>query len=143
MKRLLLFFGLLVVAIPVIAQNNYIVPGARQETNGTNPVVVSATNIGTTASGNALLLPNVSATFGVPSLTGTLTSSAVTASGTVTANTLWINFLLSSDFVGTINGVTMTGATVLSFAMSPVPGYKYPAIAYTRSAGTLTITTFQ
>lgn len=125
-----------------LSEDNYIIPGARQETAGTKPVVAAATNIGTTASGNALLVPTVS--FTTPYLTaGTLASSAVTSSGSVAASAIWVTFMLSSDFVGTINGVTISGTAVLSVALPAVPGYKYPAIAYTRSAGTLTITTFK
>lgn len=135
-------FFLLLASSALRAEDNYIDGGARQEHGGTKPVVLSATNVGTTTAGNALLVPTVS--FTTPYLTaGTLTSTAVTSSGSVTANDIWITFLLSADFVGTINGVAYTGASVLAFTLPSVPGYKYPAITYTRSAGTLTITTFQ
>lgn len=134
---------LLLASSALRAEDNYIDSGARQEHGGTKPVVLSATNVGTTAAGNALLLPSVAATFATPTYTGTLTSSAVTAGGTVAAGARFALFMLSSDFVGNINGVAYSGSTVLSVSLPPVPGALYPAIIYTRSAGTLTITTFQ
>lgn len=75
--------------------------------------------------------------------TGTLTSSSVTTSGSVTTGAIWMSFTLSADFTGSINGVARDGATILSVPFGPVQGYKYPAIAYVRTTGTITIDQFR
>lgn len=63
-----------------------------------------------------------------------------TGSGSVSAGALWVTFVLSSDFTGSIAGQTLAGATGASITF-PSMGKKYPAIAYVVTTGTLTIFT--
>ena len=74
-------------------------------------------------------------------LTGTQrtpAASVVTADGTVAAGAKSVALIPSTDFVGTILGVDV-GTQPLSF--DAPPGDTLGAIAYTRSAGSLTILT--
>lgn len=68
----------------------------------------------------------------------TLASSNVTTGGTIAAGSVNVQFYaLSSDFVGTINGVAVTGAKTYFWSPPPLvnPGDTYPAIPYTISSG--------
>lgn len=66
-----------------------------------------------------------------------LTESAVNTSGSTEADNMYITFITSEDFAGTINGVAIPKLGVKEYPY--LPGYKYPSISYTRSAGTLYI----
>jgi hypothetical protein len=80
---------------------------------------------------------------GVPVIPGggtarTLTSSAATASGSVTAGAKSVAFQTSSDWAGSVNGATR--AVSQTFYVSVLnPADTLPAIAYVRTAGTLYI----
>lgn len=68
----------------------------------------------------------------------TLTSSAVTSNGTVTAGAKSVCFTTSSDWSGSVNGAAR--AVSQTFFVSVInPADTLPAIAYVRSAGTLYI----
>ncbi len=69
----------------------------------------------------------------------TLTSSAATGNGSVPAGAKSASFVTSSDWVGTINGASFPASAAKS--ITPPQGSVLPAIAYTRSAGTLYIDT--
>ena len=71
----------------------------------------------------------------------TLPSVHVTGNGSVDAGSVGVQFTLSSDFAGTINGLPYSGATVLTWSPPPlsVPGDTYPAIPYTITAGSANI----
>lgn len=69
----------------------------------------------------------------------TITSSAVATNGSITAGALFIEFITSSDFTGTINGVSIPNLAIMTFPY--MPGYDYPAISYTVTGGTLYIRT--
>lgn len=71
----------------------------------------------------------------------TLAISSVSADGTVAAGKKAVDFIFSSDFAGTVLGATFAGATdqVLSFVAPP--GDTLAAITYTRSVGTIRIST--
>lgn len=64
-----------------------------------------------------------------------------TATTTVPAGALSVTVLFSSDFVGTVEGISVTGATASQFADAANPGNTLPAIVVTRSAGTYSILT--
>ena len=66
-----------------------------------------------------------------------LTESAVVASGSTAADNLYMTFVTSEDFAGSINGITIPKLSVKEYPY--LPGYKYPSISYTRTAGTLYI----
>lgn len=67
----------------------------------------------------------------------TLTESAVVTNGNTASDNLYVTFITSSDFTGTINGVSIPNLAVKNYPY--LPGYKYPAISYTVTAGTLYI----
>ena len=67
----------------------------------------------------------------------TLTSLAATSSGSVTAGKRTVSFVASSDFTGTVNGITFPASAIKS--IEAPPGYTMAAIPYTRAAGTLYI----
>ena len=67
----------------------------------------------------------------------TITSSVVTDDATITAGATSIGFTTSSDFVGTINGVTREASTFYGFEAAT--GKTLPAIAYVTTAGSITI----
>lgn len=80
--------------------------------------------------------------LGADITTWTPSVTAATSSGTVAKGTHSVTFILSSDFVGSITGTAVTGAVVtvpLTFVCQGE--HRHPAIAYTRSAGTLFILT--
>ncbi len=62
---------------------------------------------------------------------------AATSSGSVAAGKNSISFVTSSDWVGTINGADFPASAAKSY--NAAQGRSLPAIAYTRSAGTLYI----
>lgn len=70
-----------------------------------------------------------------------LTSSNKTAGGSVAAGAVGVQFILSSDFAGTINGNSYSGATSAFWSPPPLvnPGDTYPAIPYTISAGSINL----
>jgi len=70
----------------------------------------------------------------------TLTSSAATASGSLAAGAKSIAIVTSSDFSGTINGAAFPAFASFNVSVD-APANTLPAVAYTRSAGTLYITT--
>lgn len=66
--------------------------------------------------------------------------TGVTSGSTIAAGAISISIVPSSDFAGTINGATITGATNGSaFSPKVIPPDTLPAVIYTRSAGSLTI----
>lgn len=68
--------------------------------------------------------------------------STVTTNGTVAAGKKYIEFILSSDFAGTIGGATFAGATDAVYSLPLLPGADtYEALAYTISAGSARLTT--
>jgi|LakMenEpi03Aug12_release.lakeMendotaPanAssembly.Ray.scaffolds.fasta_scaffold86100_8 hypothetical protein len=67
----------------------------------------------------------------------TVTESAVTSSGSTAADNLYMTFVTSEDFAGSINGITIPKLSVKEYPY--LPGHKYPSISYTRTAGTLYI----
>lgn len=69
----------------------------------------------------------------------TLASSSVSSDGTVAAGAFSVTFLPSSDFVGTIDGLSYPGSAWTAISFQADSGRTLPAIAYTRSAGTLGI----
>ncbi len=71
--------------------------------------------------------------------TATLASSAATGNGSVPAGAKSVSFVTSSDWSGTINGAAFPASAAKS--ITPQQGSVLPAIAYTRSAGTLYIDT--
>jgi hypothetical protein len=94
-------------------------------TDGTDTLAINADG-----SLNATVAPAVSArTFAVN------TYSA--ASGNITAGDYSMSIVASSDFSGTVGGVTFPASATLSIS-SPLKD-TLPAIAYTRAAGTLTV----
>ena len=66
-----------------------------------------------------------------------ISASSVTSSGTVTAGAQTVLFETSSDFTGTINGITFLANGFLSYP--PVPDHTWPAIPYVVTTGTLNI----
>ncbi len=68
----------------------------------------------------------------------TLTSTAATGSGTVSAGAKSVCFTTSSDWSGSVNGATR-GVSQTFFVSVINPADTLPAIAYVRSAGTLYI----
>lgn len=66
-----------------------------------------------------------------------------TTDGTVAAGKRHIEFILSSDFAGTIGGVTIDPAVLVIYNPGEVPvGSTFAALSYTISAGNATITTW-
>jgi len=88
-------------------------------------------NIQTNGTQKTQIIPTVSPT------TLTVTESAVTSNGSTAADNLYMTFVTSEDFAGSINGVTIPKLSVKEYPY--LPGYKYPSISYTRTAGTLYI----
>lgn len=83
--------------------------------------------------GTSQIVPTVSPTV------ATVTRTAITSpsTGSTAANNLSITFATSSDFIGTIGGISISNLAVET--LSYMPGYVYPAIDYTVTAGTLWI----
>lgn len=72
-----------------------------------------------------------------------ITVTNITSSGSVAAGKRHIEFILSSDFAGTIGGVTMSGTSLAIYSPGTVgPGYCFDALAYTISAGSAILTTW-
>jgi len=67
----------------------------------------------------------------------TVSRSVVSASGSVAAGATSVTILSSSDFSGTVAGAAFSASIAENFTAQP--GSTLAAIAYTRSAGTLTI----
>jgi len=68
----------------------------------------------------------------------TLTSSAPTSGGTVSAGAKSVSFVTSNDFSGTINGAAFPTSAAKNVTPTS-PADALPAIPYTISAGTLYI----
>jgi hypothetical protein len=68
-----------------------------------------------------------------------LTTTLVSASGSVAAGARFVQFVTSSDFDGSINGGSYVPGSGQFFP--PINGYVYPAIPYVINAGSITITT--
>lgn len=65
--------------------------------------------------------------------------SAKTTSGSVTSGSKALAFFFSTDFTGSVLGMSMTGTTS-QYWRPPIPsGYSFPAISYTVTAGTIYI----
>lgn len=73
-----------------------------------------------------------------PTGTETPTGSTVSVSGSVAAGKTSVTMITSSDFVGTILGVTANPSTIYPFQVTS-PGKTLAAIVYTRSAGSINI----
>jgi hypothetical protein len=69
--------------------------------------------------------------------TETISSNLRTSGGTVAASRKAVKFTTSSDFVGTINGVSRSALRSITF--SPTPGKVLAAIPYTITAGSIII----
>lgn len=67
----------------------------------------------------------------------TVTSTVVTMAGSVAPKQRAVKFTTSSDFVGTINGVTRNASRSITF--SPTPGKTLAEIPYTISSGSIII----
>lgn len=76
-------------------------------------------------------------TSGAP--TQTIARSVVTGSGSVAAGKTSITLLSSSDFVGTVAGAAFSASIAENYTAQP--GSTLAALAYTISAGSLTIST--
>jgi hypothetical protein len=71
----------------------------------------------------------------------TIVTATVSASGSVPQGQHYIEFVLSSDFAGTIAGTAVSGATLAIYSPGMVPeGYCFAALAYTISAGSALLT---
>jgi hypothetical protein len=74
-------------------------------------------------------------------LTPIITSTS--ANGTVAAGKRYVEFILSSDFTGTILGTAFAGPRDVAFELPLLPvGDSYTVIAYTVTAGSMRITSF-
>lgn len=72
----------------------------------------------------------------------TATGTTATGNGSVAAGAKSVEFIFSSDFAGTVLGMTFSGAADASYSLPYLPGGDtYPAIAYTIDAGSARITT--
>lgn len=73
-------------------------------------------------------------------------TSVATGSGSVGAGARHIEFILSTDFVGTINGAvfdnTVSTSSVSVYPLDAPPGSTFGVIPYTISAGSARLTTF-
>jgi hypothetical protein len=66
----------------------------------------------------------------------------VTQDGGVPSGMRHIEFILSSDFAGTINGATFAGALVGVYAIEAPAGEHLAGMNYTIGAGSAILTTF-
>jgi hypothetical protein len=74
-----------------------------------------------------------------PTTAVTASASVVSASGSVTAGARYVDMLFSVDFDGTVLGVAVLGSALTGYSFPPIAEHTYAAIAYTRSAGSITI----
>lgn len=98
------------------------------------------TEIGGGGGGGDVVITGTTANGNTTSTTSNLTTGGPT---TITAGALSIEFLLSSDFVGTINGATVnnTGTIVLGVYRLDAPPWKpLSSLAYTITAGSAILT---
>ena len=73
----------------------------------------------------------------------TISPSVVTTDGTVTAGKHHIEFVLSTDFAGTIGGAAMNPAILSVYSPGDAPvGTSFAALSYTISAGSAVLTTW-
>lgn len=73
----------------------------------------------------------------------TISITSVTADGTVAAGKHHIEFILSTDFAGSIGGVTMNAATLAVYNPGDAPvGSTFAALSYTITAGNAVLTTW-
>lgn len=101
--------------------------------------------VGDSATGEVIL--KVSVREDLSSLSGgsvrSINVSTVTTSGSVGAGKKYIGFIFSSDFAGTIDGETFSGANDASYSLPILPGADiYSSLTYTITAGNARITTF-
>lgn len=68
-------------------------------------------------------------------------SSTVTTDGTVAAGKYFVEFILSTDFSGTLNGIAYAGANDAYKSFPSQAGRALGAISYTVSAGSARLTT--
>lgn len=109
-------------------------PGGGSGVDNVNLTQVNGSTIALGSAAAAASLPVVLAN----GVARTLTSTAATGNGSVTAGALSVSFLTSTDFAGTVNGVTRSTSQAINIAVT-YPGDTLPVIAYTISAGTLYI----
>lgn len=69
-------------------------------------------------------------------------TKVVTGNGSIGAGRKHIEFILSTDFAGTINGATIDPAIVAVYVLDAPPNYTLPAMKYTISAGSAVLTIF-
>jgi hypothetical protein len=67
------------------------------------------------------------------------TSSTATTSGTVAAGARDVEFIFSSSFTGTIDGVAWAGSTDSAKRFQAIGEHTYPAFTYTVTAGSVRI----
>jgi hypothetical protein len=105
-----------------------------------NTVITGPLGAQTPAASVATVISGATANGNTTSTTTNLTTGGPT---TITAGAISIEFLLSSDFVGTINGATVnnTGTIVLGVYRLDAPPWKpLAALTYTITAGTCILT---
>lgn len=77
----------------------------------------------------------------LPATPKTLTQSTPNANGHVNAGAVYIEFILSEDFAGTIGGMVFSGANDTLYALPYLNGGTYPQVNYTITAGSARLTT--
>jgi hypothetical protein len=109
----------------------------------------STTNVNLAQVGGAAIGPtnavpvSIGGTTPIGNTTSTTTNLTTGGPTTITAGALSIEFLLSSDFQGTINGATVnnTGTIVVGvFRLDAPPWKPLSALAYTITAGSAILT---
>ena len=131
MKNLILILSFIFIASGI---------NLAQTTQSLTPGIGAATY-----SGQAITNNNIVALYSAmttPSLTsaGALTLSTptvATSSGTLATGVKACQFIPSSNFSGTVNGVTLTSP--YDIKLRPIDSYTYPAVPYTVTSGSLTI----
>jgi hypothetical protein len=78
----------------------------------------------------------------LPTTQYTITVANVTSGATIAAGKHHIEFILSSDFAGTIGGVTFTGGVGVYSPGDAPPGASLGALVYTVTAGSAILTTW-
>lgn len=84
------------------------------------------------------IVPVTSAGVEIAGSAVTSAGSTISADTTIAAGAVYVDLLFSSDFSGTLLGATVAGSTLSAYSFPPLPGGRtYPAIAITRSAGSV------
>lgn len=138
MKKIILFIALFLGSFLSNAQ----VATASLQTQGNNTATVIAANTGsinTKLAGTLTITPIAGSIFTItPAVSAiTLSSSSVTTSGTVASGQRSVSFTTSSDFVGSINGVTRQAGMIYAFSCDI--SNTLPAISYVVTAGSIII----